>query len=67
MILHTNDLGCYQMIDNTERLNVILELINLFDDSIKDVEIEYDKTNASTQDVKDGLKNAFRSKIKFKE
>lgn len=67
MILHTNDMGCYQMIDNTERLNVILELINLFDDSIKDVEIEYDKTNASTQDVKDGLKNAFRSKIKFKE
>ncbi len=67
MVLHTNDLGCYQMIDNKERLNVILELINLFDESIKDVDIEYDKTNASTQDIKDNLKDAFRSKIKFKE
>ena len=67
MVLHTNDLGCYQMIDNKERLNVILELINLFDESIKDVDIEYDKANASTQDIKDNLKDAFRSKIKFKE
>lgn len=67
LILHTNDLGSFQMIDNKERLNVILELVNLFDDSIKDVEIQYDKTNASTQDVKDSLKDAFKSKIKFKE
>lgn len=67
MILHTNDLGCYQMIDNNERIKVILDLINLFDDSIKDVQIEYDKTNASTQDVKDSLKQAFKSKIKFKD
>lgn len=67
LILHTNDLGSFQMIDNKERLNVILELVNLFDDGIKDVEIQYDKTNASTQDVKDSLKDAFKSKIKFKE
>ena len=67
LILHTNDLGSFQMIDNKERLNVILELVNLFDDSIKDIEIQYDKTNASTQDVKDSLKDAFKSKIKFKE
>ena len=67
LILHTNDLGSFQMIDNKERLNVILELVNLFDDSIKDIEIQYDKTSASTQDVKDSLKDAFKSKIKFKE
>lgn len=67
LILHTNDLGSFQMIDNKERLNVILELVNLFDDSIKDIEIQYDKTNASTQDVKDSLKDVFKSKIKFKE
>lgn len=67
LVLHTNDLGCFQTIDNKERLAVILELINLFDDSIKDVEVVYDKTNASVQDVKDSLKDAFKSKIKFKE
>ena len=67
LVLHTNDLGCFQTIDNNERLAVILELINLFDDSIKDVEVIYDKTNASVQDVKDSLKDAFKSKIRFKE
>ncbi len=67
LIIHTNDLGSFQMIDNKERLNVILELVNLFDDNIKIVEVEYDKSNVSTQDVKDSLKGAFKSKIKFKE
>ena len=67
LIIHTNDLGSFQMIDNKERLNVILELVNLFDDNIKIVEVEYDKSNVSTQDVKDSLKDAFKSKIKFKE
>lgn len=67
LVIHTNDLGAYQMIDNKDRINVILELVNLFDESIKDIEVEYDNTNASTQDVKDSLKDAFKSKIKFKE
>lgn len=67
LIIHTNDLGSYQMIDNKDRINVILELVNLFDESIKDIEVEYDNTNASAQDVKDSLKDAFKSKIKFKE
>lgn len=67
LVIHTNDLGAYQMIDNKDRINVILELVNLFDESIKDIEVEYDNTNVSTQDVKDSLKDAFKSKIKFKE
>ena len=55
------------MIDNKERIGVLLKLINLFDDSIADVVVEYDKSKASVQDIKDNLKDAFKSKIKFKE
>ena len=67
LIIATNDLGSYEMIDNRERINVILKLVKLFDDSIEDILIEYDKTNASKQDVKDTLKDVFKSRIKFKE
>ena len=55
------------MIDNSERLSVLLKLVKLFDDSIEQIAVEYDKTNASRQDVKDVLKDVFKSKIKFKE
>ena len=67
LIIATNDLGSYEMIDNKDRINVLLKLINLFDESIEDILIEYDKTNASKQDVKDALKDVFKSKIKFRE
>ena len=67
LIIATNDLGCYEMIDNKERISILLKLVNLFDESIEDILIEYDKTNASRQDVKDTLKDVFKSKIKFKE
>ena len=67
MIITTNDLGSYEMIDNSERLSVLLKLVKLFDDSIEDVLVEYDKTNASKQDIKDGLKDVFKSKIKFRD
>ena len=67
MIISTNDLGSYEMIDNKDRIDVLLKLVNLFDDSISEVIVEYDKTNASVQDIKDGLKEAFRNKIKFKD
>lgn len=66
-IVTTNDLGCYEMIDNKERISILLKMINLFDESIEDVLIEYDKINASKQDIKDALKDAFKSKIKFKD
>ena len=55
------------MIDNKERISVILKLVNLFDDSISEVIVEYDKQNASTQDIKDNLKDVFKNKIKFKD
>ena len=67
IILTCNDLGSYEMIDNSDRINVLLKLVNLFDDSIQDVIVEYDRTNASKQDIKDSLRDAFKSKIKFKE
>ena len=66
MIIATNDLGSYEMIDNQDRISVLLKLVNLFDESIEKVLIEYDKTNASKQDIKDNLKDVFKSKIKFK-
>lgn len=67
LIISTNDLGSYEMIDNKDRIGVLLKLVNLFDDSITDVIVEYDKQNASTQDIKDSLKDVFKNKIKFKE
>ena len=67
IIITTNDQGSYEMIDNKDRIGVILKLVNLFDDSIENVVVEYDNKNASTQDIKDKLKDVFKSKIKFKE
>ncbi len=67
IIISTGDKGSYEMIDNSERLGVLLELVKLFDDSIVDIVIEYDNNNVSKQDIKDNLKNVFKSKIKFKE
>ena len=66
-ILHTNDLSSRDLIDNADKLDVLLKLVNLFDDSITKIEVMYDKQNASTQDIKDNLKEIFKSKIKFKE
>jgi len=66
VFIKTNDLGSFEMIDNREKINVILSMIKLFDDSIEDVKVEYDKQNASLQDVKDNLKDIFKNKIKFK-
>ncbi len=67
IIITTGDKGSYEMIDNKDRLDVLLSLVKLFDDSIDVIEIEYDNKNASAQDIKDNLKNVFKSKIKFKE
>ncbi len=67
LILHTNDLSSHEMIDNQDRINVILRMVNLFDDGITAVEVVYDKDSASTQDIKDNLKEVFKNKIKFKE
>ena len=67
LIITTNDMGSCEMIDNSDRLIVLLKLVKLFDDSIEKVIVEYDKTNASKQDIRDGLKEAFKSKIKFKD
>ena len=66
MIITTNDLGSYEMIDNPERIGVLLQLVKLFDDGIENIIVEYDKNNASAQDIKDSLKDVFKSKIKFK-
>lgn len=67
LIIHTNDLSSLEMIDNKDKLSVILSLVKEFDDSITKVEVMYDKLNASTQDIKDNLKQVFQNKIKFKE
>ncbi len=67
LILTTNDLGSYEMIDNVDRISVLLQLVKLFDEGIENIIVEYDKNNASTQDIKDSLKDIFKNKIKFKE
>ena len=66
LFITTNDLSAYEMIDNKERINIILNIIKLFNDGIEDVIVEYDKQNASAKDIKDNLKEAFKDKIKFR-
>ncbi len=66
LFIKTNELGSFEMIDKKDKIEIILSLVNLFDDSIHDVKVEYDKQNASAQDVKDNLKEVFKNKIKFK-
>lgn len=67
LILHTNDKSSYELIDNADKLSVLLNIVKLFDDSIVKIEVFYDKQNASKQDIKDSLKEIFKSNIKFKE
>ena len=67
LIIKTNDSTSFDLIDNPERISVILNLVKLFDDSIEEVIVEYDNLNASKQDIRDNLKQVFKSKIKFKE
>jgi len=66
LFITTNDLGAYEMIDNKERINIILTIIKLFNDGIEDINVEYDKQNASVKDIKNNLKETFKDKIKFK-
>ena len=67
LIIKTNDQGSYDLIDNPERIGVLLNIVKQFDDSIEKVIVEYDKSSASVQDIKNNLKDVFKSKIKFKE
>lgn len=67
LIVHTNDLSSYEMIDNKEKKELILNTAKLFDDALTELQVVYDEANASTQDVKNNLKSVFKNKIKFKE
>jgi hypothetical protein len=55
-----------EMIDKKDKIEIILSLVKLFDDSIESVKVEYDKQNASVQDIKDNLKDVLKDRIKFK-
>lgn len=67
LFLMTNDQNSYETIDKQEKIEIILGIVKLFDDSITSIVVEYDRDNASTQDIKDNLKQVFKDKIKFKD
>ena len=67
IIISTGDKGSYEMIDNPDRISILLSLVKSFDDSMDSLAVEYDNNNVSTQDIKEGLKSVFKSKIKFKD
>ncbi len=67
LILKTNDSTSFDLIDNPDRISVILNLVKLFEDDIDEVIVEYDSSNASKQDIRDNLKQVFKQKIKFKD
>ena len=67
LVIHTNDKSSHDLIDNPERLDVILKLVKQFDDSFVKVEVLYDINTASKQDIKDNLKQIFKNNITFKD
>ena len=67
IILHTNDMSNLEFINKPDKLELLIKIIKEYDESINKIELMYDKQNASTKDIKDSLKDVFKSKIKFKE
>ncbi len=67
IILHTNDISNMDFINKTDKLQLLLKFIKQYDENISKIELLYDKQNASTKDIKDGLKDVFQNKIKFKD
>lgn len=67
IILHNNDLSNLEFINKPDKLQLLLKIINQYDESINKIELMYDKQNASTKDIKDNLKEVFKNKIRFKE
>lgn len=67
LILKTNDKSVYETIDRDDKKSVILSVLQEVSSEYEFVQIEYDETNKSQQDIINNLKNTFMDKIRIKE
>ena len=67
LILHVNDKTIFEMIDTEEKKGVILSILKELNFNFTEVEIIYDETNKSKNDIIKSLKDTFLDKLKVKE
>ncbi len=67
LILKTNDKSVYELIDTADKKSVILSILKEVSNDFDFVQIEYDESNKSKQDIIKNLKDTFMDKIKIKE
>jgi len=67
LILHINDKSIFEMIDTEEKKGVILSILKELNFNFTEVEIIYDETNKSKNDIIKSLKDTFLDKLKVKE
>ncbi len=65
--LNINDKTAYSLLDDQSRIDVLLNIVKSFDESIENVKIEFDTSTKSEKDTISCLKNLFGNKIKIKE
>lgn len=67
LILHVNDKTVFEMIDNQDKKSVILSILKELNFDFTEIEIIYDETNKSKNDIIKSLKDTFLDKLKVKE
>ena len=67
LILHINDKTVFEMIDNVDKKSVILSILKELNFNFNEIEIIYDETNKSKNDIIKSLKDTFLDKLKVKE
>ena len=67
LILHINEKSVFEMIDNAEKKSVILSILKELNFDFSEIEIIYDETNKSKNDIIKSLKDTFLDKLKVKE
>ena len=67
LILHINDKTVFETIDTVDKKSVILSILKELNFKFSEIEIIYDETNKSKNDVIKSLKDTFLDKLKIKE
>ena len=66
LLLHTNDKGVLQAVDLPDKKEIILNILKELGSSVDSIEVKYDETSKSQQDIIKELKDTFLDKIKIK-
>ena len=66
LILHTNDKTTFETVNDVEKKGIILNILKTMGKDIESVEVVYDDSTRSQQDIIKELKDTFLDKIKIK-